>query len=97
MHPSPIKQRIRESFDRAAATYDAAAVVQRRVCDRLLAEFKQPSPATPRRILDAGCGTGYAARLLRRRREILHDTLFGVILGLIVFFFVVAFAVVWMT
>lgn len=29
-----IKQRVRESFDRAALTYDSAAIVQRRVCDR---------------------------------------------------------------
>ena len=74
MQLPPIKQRIRESFDRAAATYDAAAVVQRRVCDRLLAEFKQPAPSTPGRILDAGCGTGYGARLLRRQWPETHLT-----------------------
>ena len=61
-----IKQRVRESFDRAAVTYDSAAVVQRRVCDRLLDELTSSSPA-PAHILDAGCGTGYGARRLRGR------------------------------
>ena len=40
MLPLLIKQRVRESFDKAAQTYDGAAVVQRRVCDRLLKEEK---------------------------------------------------------
>ena len=66
MLPSHIKQRVRESFDRAAANYDAAAVVQRRVCDRLLKALP-PTITPPLRILDAGCGTGYGARLLRQR------------------------------
>ncbi|MBI4741142.1 MAG: malonyl-ACP O-methyltransferase BioC [Betaproteobacteria bacterium] len=59
----PAKQRVRASFDRAAASYDAAAVLQRQVCDRLLAGFA----ADPLDILDAGCGTGYGSLLLRRR------------------------------
>jgi malonyl-CoA O-methyltransferase len=72
MLPSSIKQRVRESFDRAASTYDAAAVVQRRVCDRLLDELDlEPAPT---RILDAGCGTGYGARLLRERWPQAHLT-----------------------
>jgi len=76
MQPPPIKQRIRASFERAAATYDAAAVVQRRVCDRLLAEFKdhESLPSANVRILDAGCGTGYAARLMRRQWPDTHIT-----------------------
>ena len=61
-----IKQRVRESFDRAALTYDSAAIVQRRVCDRLLDELTSATEA-PAHMLDAGCGTGYGARLLRRR------------------------------
>ena len=64
-----IKQRVRESFDRAAVTYDSAAIVQRRVCDRLLDEFKgfTPPASAPAHILDAGCGTGYGARRLHER------------------------------
>lgn len=60
----PPKARVRASFERAAATYDAAADVQRRICDRLLAGL--PTLA-PRRLLDAGCGTGYALPLLQAR------------------------------
>lgn len=61
----PPKERIRQSFERAAASYDQAAAVQRRVCDDLLAALP-PLPA-PGIILDAGSGTGYARPLLARR------------------------------
>lgn len=61
-----IKQRVRGSFDRAAVTYDSAAVVQRRVCERLLDELGCPL-SVPTTILDAGCGTGYGSRLLHTR------------------------------
>lgn len=57
---------MRESFDRAATTYDGAALVQRRVCERLLEALNAPASA-PLALLDAGCGTGYGARLLRAR------------------------------
>ena len=72
MLPPSIKQRVRESFDRAAPTYDAAAVVQRRVCDRLLDELDLEN--VPMRVLDAGCGTGYGARLLHERWPQAHLT-----------------------
>lgn len=65
MPPQPPRQRVRESFERAAASYDDAAVLQRQVCELLLAAFDPPSP--PESILDAGCGTGYGSRLLRDR------------------------------
>ena len=57
------KRAVRRAFDRAAATYDAAAVLQREVCDRM-AERLQFLKIAPRRILDAGCGTGYGSRQL---------------------------------
>ncbi len=55
------KRRLRESFDKAAAGYDAAAVLQHEVCRRMLSrlEFVKIQPAT---ILDAGCGTGNVLR-----------------------------------
>ncbi|QLQ26729.1 MAG: malonyl-ACP O-methyltransferase BioC [Dechloromonas sp.] len=56
---------MRNSFERAAPTYAAAAVVQRRVCARLAAGL--PAAIAARRILDAGCGTGFALPLLRQR------------------------------
>lgn len=68
--PEPsLKSRVRDSFDRAATTYDTAAVVQRRVCERLLDGGEASWAALPDApgILDAGCGTGYGARLLRAR------------------------------
>ena len=73
MLPVLIKQRVRESFDKAAVTYDGAAVVQRRVCDRLLQELPEPK-ALPARVLDAGCGTGYGSRQLRQRWPAAHIT-----------------------
>lgn len=75
MNAPPSRQRVREAFQRAAATYDAAAVVQRQVCERLLARL-DPTPFASRapRILDAGCGTGYGARVLRARWPGAHIT-----------------------
>ncbi len=66
------KQRVRESFERAATSYDDAADLQRQVCDHLLADF-DPDPE-PANIVDAGCGTGYGARLLRSRWPATHLT-----------------------
>lgn len=60
------KQRMRRSFERAAASYDAVAVLQRAVADRM-AERLQFVTIEPKTVLDAGCGTGYAQHLLRRR------------------------------
>jgi len=68
----PSKQRIRESFGRAAASYDAAAVLQKQVCELLLAGLALPATAGTPAILDAGCGTGYGARLLRARWPAAH-------------------------
>ena len=58
--------RVRRSFDRAAATYDAAAVLHAEVRDNLLARLDLMALA-PRITLDAGAGTGLAARALKRR------------------------------
>lgn len=60
----PSKARVRQSFERAASSYDSAAEIQRRICDRLLDTLPQLAVA---RLIDAGCGTGYALPLLCRR------------------------------
>ncbi len=62
----PEKHRIRAAFSRAATTYDAAAVLQREVCRALLDALTGAAgdACPPAAILDAGCGTGYGARLL---------------------------------
>jgi malonyl-CoA O-methyltransferase len=53
------KRAVRRSFDRAAKTYDAAAVLQHEVCRRSLERLDFIRHA-PQCILDAGCGTGNA-------------------------------------
>jgi malonyl-CoA O-methyltransferase len=57
------KAAIRQSFDRAAPTYDHYAVLQREVESRLLEriEFQRHKPDV---ILDLGCGTGSGSRTL---------------------------------
>ena len=57
------KARMRASFDRAAAGYDAAAVLQKEVRTRMLARLDLVKLA-PALILDAGCGTGHASAAL---------------------------------
>ena len=53
------KRAVRRSFERAATTYDAAAVLQHEVCKRSLERLDFIRHA-PQHILDAGCGTGNA-------------------------------------
>ena len=60
------KKSVRAAFARAAARYDSAAVLQREIADRLLARLDYMRIA-PQRILDLGCGTGYAIGLLGKR------------------------------
>ena len=64
--PAIDKRAVRRSFDCAATTYDAAAVLQHEVCKRSLErlDFIRHQPA---RILDAGSGTGNAWRGLAAR------------------------------
>ena len=59
------KRAVRAAFDRAAAAYDSVAHVQRSACDRLFA-LGAPHRPDARRLLDAGCGTGYALPGLHR-------------------------------
>jgi len=56
----------RRSFERAAAGYDRAAVLQREIADRLLARLDYVR-LDPRLVLDLGCGTGYALAGLYKR------------------------------
>lgn len=59
-------RRVRAAFDAAAGDYDAVAVVQAEVRRRLLGRLEL-FRIRPRRILDAGCGTGHGARALAQR------------------------------
>jgi malonyl-CoA O-methyltransferase len=64
--PALDKRRMRASFEHAADTYDAVAVLQREIADRLLARLEVVR-LKPRVILDIGCGTGYDVRQLAKR------------------------------
>lgn len=70
----PTKARVRQSFDRAAPTYDSAAGIQRQICRELDKHLAGCLPALPAasRVLDAGCGTGYAQALLQARFPAAH-------------------------
>jgi malonyl-CoA O-methyltransferase len=57
---------VRRSFDRAAASYDAAAVLHADIRQSLLNRLELTSMA-PRAVVDAGAGTGHASRALKRR------------------------------
>lgn len=60
------KRLLRRSFEKAAAGYDAAAVLQHEICRRMLMrlEYIKHRPAA---ILDAGSGTGNVVAALRVR------------------------------
>ncbi len=60
------KKEVRRAFSKAAPQYDAAAVMQREVCTRMLErlDYMKLKPAT---VLDVGSGTGWGTRQLRER------------------------------
>ncbi|NNL06926.1 MAG: malonyl-ACP O-methyltransferase BioC [Gammaproteobacteria bacterium] len=60
------KRKVRRAFDRAADSYDDAALLQKEVCSRLLDRLDYIRLA-PRMILDAGAGTGEAVAPLMKR------------------------------
>ncbi|HET6725624.1 MAG TPA: malonyl-ACP O-methyltransferase BioC [Gammaproteobacteria bacterium] len=60
------RRAMRQSFDRAATSYDAVAVLQREVQSRLI-ERLDFTTLKPTAILDAGAGTGTGARELASR------------------------------
>ena len=62
----PEKRAARRSFERAAATYDSAAVLHREVGERLL-QHLDPIRIDPALAVDLGCGTGFFLRALARR------------------------------
>lgn len=60
------KRQLRRSFEKAAAGYDAAAVLQHEVCRRMLSRLDYIK-CEPAAILDAGTGTGNVIAALRKR------------------------------
>lgn len=60
------RRRIRKAFDKAAGSYDEAAVLQKEVCSRLL-EKLDVMKFSPEWMLDAGTGTGEAISTLQHK------------------------------
>jgi malonyl-CoA O-methyltransferase len=60
------KARVRVSFERAAKTYDAAAVLQKLVRDEMFDRLDLIK-VSPQKILDLGCGTGHGSVALQKR------------------------------
>lgn len=76
------KARVRASFDRAARSYDAAAILQKEVRERMLARLEYIK-LDPRNILDAGAGTGHATRALTVRYPGSHVVGLDLALGML--------------
>ena len=57
---------VAQAFDRASTRYDAAAALQERVRNELLARLEELK-IEPRTVLDLGAGTGHGTRALKRR------------------------------
>ncbi|WP_297311226.1 malonyl-ACP O-methyltransferase BioC [Neptuniibacter sp.] len=57
------KQRVANSFSRAAGTYDSVAELQRDIGTQLLTLLPQSSPQS---MLDLGCGTGFFTPALKQ-------------------------------
>lgn len=60
------KARVSASFSRAANSYDAAAVLQKKVREEMLDRLSLISIA-PKTMLDAGCGTGFGGFVLQKK------------------------------
>lgn len=60
------RQRIRKAFERASSAYDESAVLQRTVATRLMERFDLLN-VNPSTVMDAGAGTGFGYRALRKR------------------------------
>lgn len=82
MDNGPDKRWVRASFDRAATSYDAAAVLQREVADRLLEQLDYVR-LQPKRVLDLGAGTGYCTEALAKRYKKAHIIAFDLAEGML--------------
>lgn len=71
MTPPLDTRQVRRAFSRAATTYDAHAVLQHEVEQRLLERLEYVEDA-PQRVLDLGCGPGGAALAIRKRWKTAH-------------------------
>jgi malonyl-ACP O-methyltransferase BioC len=67
------KQRLRQSFQRAADSYDNQAMIQHRVADHLLSLLERHGRREIYRVLEIGCCTGLLTRkLVEQHSEIME-------------------------
>jgi len=76
------KREVRRAFSKAASTYDAAAVLQREVCIRML-ERLDVVRLQPARVLDVGSGTGWGTRQLGERYKQAEVIALDIALGML--------------
>jgi malonyl-CoA O-methyltransferase len=76
------KKQVRRAFSRAAQDYDAAAVLQREVCTRML-ERLDYIKLQPSRVLDVGSGTGWGTRQLGERYPKAEITALDIAIGML--------------
>lgn len=76
------KRQVRRAFSRAAHDYDAAAVLQREVCTRML-ERLDYIKLQPSRLLDVGSGTGWGTRQLGERYPKAEITALDIAIGML--------------
>ena len=76
------KKQVRRAFSRAASDYDAAAVMQREVCIRMLEKLDYIKQQ-PARLLDVGSGTGWGTRQLGERYPKADITALDIALGML--------------
>ena len=76
------KARVRASFNRAANTYDAAAVLQKLVREEMLSRLDLVK-IKPEAIMDAGCGTGHGSFALQKRFKNAHVISLDIALGML--------------
>lgn len=76
------KKQVQRAFSKAAARYDADAVLQHEVCTRML-ERMEYIKLQPERILDAGSGTGRGARRLAQRYPVAQMIELDIAIGML--------------
>lgn len=76
------KRQVRRAFNRAAQQYDAAAVLQREVCTRMLERLDYVK-LQPSRLLDVGSGTGWGTRQLGERYPQAEITSLDIAIGML--------------
>ncbi|OIR18218.1 malonyl-[acyl-carrier protein] O-methyltransferase [mine drainage metagenome] len=76
------KRQVRRAFNRAAQQYDAAAILQREVCTRMLERLDYVK-LQPARLLDVGSGTGWGTRQLGERYPQAEITALDIAIGML--------------